>query len=335
MGRPRLKDRDLPERMRRNHGAFYHVHGGVWRPLGKDKAAALIKWAEIEGTPAPASSGTLQAVWTFYATHPNGLRARAARTQRDYEKDSKKILAVFGRMQVAAITPAQVRRYLDNRVGKDGKPAHIRATREKALLSLLCTFARSEGVYHGANPCEGIKGWKSKRTRYATDQELAAVSAVAIESAQDALQIALATGQRPADVRKMRLPDIRDGVLWVEQNKTKQRLGVRIEGPLKIAIDRSRARADAAKVTTMHLLTDMTGKPYNAWTLRLHIRTAAKLAGVADFQLRDMRSKAATDLDDLAAAQKLLGHKTRAQTEDYVKGRRGDVVAPFAQSKRQ
>lgn len=335
MGRPRLKDRDLPERMRRSHGAFFHVHGGVWQPLGRDKAAALLKWAEIEGTPAPASVGTLEAVWQFFLTHPDGLAKRSPRTQQDYRKDAKKILAVFGRMQVAAITPAHVTRYLANRVDKHGKPARVRATREKALLSLLITFARSQGVFHGANPCAGIKGTKAKRTRYVTDQEFAEVYAAAIESAQDALRIALETTQRPADVRKMRLTDIRDGQLWVEQGKTKERLGVRIEGPLKAAIDRSRARADAAKVTTLHLLTDMHGQPYNAWTLRLHIRNAAKAAGVADFQMRDMRAKAATDLDNLAVAQKLLGHRNRSTTEEYVKGRRGEIVAPFTSSKRQ
>lgn len=335
MGRPRIKDRDLPPRMRRSHGALYHVSRGVWAPLGKDLAQALRQWAELEGTPAPASTGTLQSVWQFFSTHPNGLRARALRTQSDYEKDSKKILAVFGKMQMASILPAHVRRYLDNRVDKNGKPARTRATREKALLSLLFTFARSEGVFHGSNPCADIKGWKSKRTRYVTDDEYQAVYKAAPEHLQDVLTIALETGQRPADVRRLRRTDVVDGALWFLQAKTKTRVCVRIVGPLATAIERSTVRAAAAKVSTLHLVTDADGQPYNEWTLRAHIRAAAKAAGVADFQLRDMRSKAATDLDDLAKAQDLLGHQTRAMTEHYVKNRRGKIVSPLTPNKRQ
>lgn len=337
MGRPRLIDRDLPPRMRRKHGAFYHVVGGLWTRLadGTDRSGALRAWAEIEGSAPPAETGTLQAVWERFELHPQGLAMRAPRTQKDYRKDAARILAVFGRMQVAAIKPQHVRRYLDERVDKKGKPARVRATREKALLSLLCTAAREYGVFHGANPCAGIKGWKSKRTRYITDAEFQLIHDAAPPPVQDALQIALATGQRPADVRKMLRSDIRDGVLWVEQGKTKQRLGVTVEGVLKAAIDRSKARAAAAHVSTLHLVTNADGQPYNEWTLRAHIRAAAKAAGVKDAQIRDLRAKAATDLDDLARAQELLGHKGRAMTEEYVRQRRGKVVSPFSQNKRQ
>lgn len=337
MGRPRIKDRDLPPRMRRSHGALFHVTDGKWTRLApeSDKATALRRWAEIEGAPAPVATGTVQAVWELFQAHPKGLKIRAARTQKDYAKDAVRILAVFGRMQVSAIKPEHVRRYLDNRVDKNGNPAPIRATREKALLSLLCTCAREWGIFGGSNPCAGIKGWKAKRHRYITDDEYLAIMGKASEPLQDAMQIALATGQRPADVRKMLTAHIRDEILWIEQGKTKKRLGVRVEGELKAAIDRSKARAKAAKVTTMHLVTDEAGQPYNAWTLRSHLRKAAKAAGVPDAQLRDLRAKAATDLDDLAKAQELLGHKNRSMTEEYVKERRGQIVAPFTQSKRQ
>ena len=39
------------------------------------------------------------------------------------------------------------------------------------------------------------------------------------------MDIALLTGQRPADVLKIRRADIRDGALWIVQNKTGARLG--------------------------------------------------------------------------------------------------------------
>ena len=47
------------------------------------------------------------------------------------------------------------------------------------------------------------------------------------------------------------------------------------------------------------------------------------------FQFRDIRAKAATDFDDLAAAQRLLGHKTRGMTEHYTRDRKGQLVDPL------
>jgi integrase len=46
----------------------------------------------------------------------------------------------------------------------------------------------------------------------------------------------------------------------------------------------------------------------------------------ADWQLRDLRAKAATDLDDLAHAQRLLGHRSRNTTEIYTRDRLGQLV---------
>lgn len=323
--------------MRRNHGAYYHVVDGRWTRLATadDRAGALRAWAEIEGAPPPANTGTLQAAWDAFQIHPNGLATRSPRTRSDYGKDSARILAVFGRMPLASIKPQHVRRYLDERVDKHGNPAHVRATREKALLSLLITFAREQGLTTAPNPCAGIKGWKAKRTRYVTDDELARILATAPEPVRDALEIALYTGQRPADVRKLLRTDLRDGALWITQNKTGARLRVAVEGPLAATLERCKARAAALKVTSLHLVTDATGQPYNEWTLRAHVRAAAAAAGVPDFQLRDLRAKAATDLDDLARAQSLLGHKGRAMTEEYVRERRGRVVMPYSPNKRQ
>lgn len=42
-------------------------------------------------------------------------------------------------------------------------------------------------------------------------------------TAIDAMDLALLTGQRPADVLKLKGTDIRDGALWIVQNKTGQR----------------------------------------------------------------------------------------------------------------
>jgi integrase len=73
---------------------------------------------------------------------------------------------------------------------------------------------------------------------------------------------------------------------------------------------------------------DERGQPLTYDTLFNRFEKARNAAGV-HFQLRDLRAKAGTDLEDLALAQKLLGHSSRAMTEHYIKRRLGDVVRPL------
>ena len=56
------------------------------------------------------------------------------------------------------------------------------------------------------------------------------------------MDLALLTGQRPADVLKLKKTDIRDGALWIIQNKTGQRLGEEMTGEMAAVIARINER---------------------------------------------------------------------------------------------
>ena len=142
----------------------------------------------------------------------------------------------------------------------------------------------------------------------------------------DAMDIALLTGQRPADVLKIKRTDIRDGALWIVQNKTGARLGIEITGELATVIDRINQRP--RKAISAFLIQDENGQPLSKGALRSRFDKARTLAKV-DFQFRDIRAKAATDTGDLAHSQKLLAHKNREMTEHYVKSRIGERVRPL------
>jgi integrase len=151
------------------------------------------------------------------------------------------------------------------------------------------------------------------------------------------------TGQRPADVLKMRLADIKDGAIEVQQNKTKKKLrillddgGIRTE--LGKVIDRIKGRE--RKVASLFLIATPAGKALNQWTLRTRFDDAradavkaAQKAGydaLADrikaFQFRDIRPKAASEMD-LGHASKLLGHTEHEITEKVYR-RVGETVKP-------
>jgi integrase len=142
----------------------------------------------------------------------------------------------------------------------------------------------------------------------------------------DAMDLALLTGQRPADVLKLKRTDIRDGALWTVQNKTGQHLGIEITGEL--AAVNARINERPRQAISAYLIQDDNGQSLTQFALRSRFDKARTLAKV-DFQFRDIRAKAATDTGDLPHSQTLLGHKNRDMTEHCVRSRTGGRAKPL------
>jgi integrase len=324
MGRKRTINKDLPRGMTKKGKFFYHVTTSgprIWTPLGADRSLALLHWARLEGTDPDPSLRTFEAVAQRYERQV--IPTKAGRTQKDNVKELANLRAVFGAMLIDRIKPSHVREYLDRR----GQKAKSRANREKALLSHVINKAREWGYTDAPNPCQGVKGFREEgRDRYVTDDEFKAVRALAHPTVQDAMDVALLTGQRPADVLKIKRADIRDGALHITQNKTGTKRAIQIVGELKEVINRidSRPRERQGPM----LIQDDNGQPLGVFALRSRFDKARRAAGVS-FQFRDIRAKAATDTGDLGHSQKLLGHKRREMTEHYVRRRVGETVLPL------
>ena len=125
---------------------------------------------------------------------------------------------------------------------------------------------------------------------------------------------------------ELKRTDIRDGALWIVQNKTGARLGIEVTGELAIIITKINDRP--RRTISAYLIQDENGQRLTLCALRSRFDKARTLAKV-DFQFRDIRAKAATDTGDLAHSQTLLGHKNRDMTEHYVKARMGERVKPL------
>lgn len=304
---------------------YYHVSTDSprkWTKLSHDLALAKRLWAEIEGERYDASDVTFKGIAARY--RKDVFPTKAPRTQRDNEKELEKLEAVFGAMPIDAIRPHHIKRYMDER----GKTAKIRANREKSLFSHIFNYAREHGYTDAPNPCAGVRSHRETgRDRYIEDEEFLAVRDQAHYTVQDAMDLAYLTGQRPADLLKLNRSDIRDGMLWFRQNKTGKKLRVVIEGELQNLIERILSR-DHGSPATDALLQDGNGQRLTYGALRTRFEKAREVAQV-NFQFRDIRAKAATDARDLAHAQKLLGHESRAMTEHYTRDRKGEKVSPI------
>lgn len=353
--RPKSSSRDLPPRMLRRKKTL--VSGRVWMayyyngrdaeglrieiPLGTDLNEAKRRWAELDCKPAPRETGLMSFVFDRYEREIVPLRAPA--TQRDYIANLRQLSKVFGNAPVDAITPQHVAQYRDKRGAK------VRANRELALLSHVFNLAREWGYTAKDNPVRGVRKNKEvPRDYYADAPVWNAVYACATIELQDAMDLNYLTGQRPADVLKMSETDIKDGALEVRQGKTNKRLrilldhadGARTE--LGQLLDRIRDRP--RNVRSLYLIATPAGVPLNRWTLRIRFDAARKAAAevaeqdgtpegaalaerIRKFQFRDIRPRAASDIDDLAAASKLLGH-TEQQITRKVYIRKGETVKP-------
>jgi integrase len=324
MGRKRQSNHSLPPRMHIKSDRFYHVSSTLprkWTALGNDINEARRKWAELESEPVTTEDKSFSVIARRYMR--DILPTLRPHTQRDYTQYCALLVAVFGAVAIDSIRPYDVAEYLRIR----GEKSKVRANRERALLSTIFNHARSWGYTDITNPCSGIKGHKEKgRDRYVTDDEYTAVWVCAHPTVQDAMDLALCTGQRPADILKMVTTDIVNGTLMIEQNKTGKKLRIAIEGDLADVVSRimSRPRNRVNKA----LLQDSCGQQLTYFALRSRFDKARRISGVY-FQFRDLRAKTATDTNDLGHAQRLLGHKNRTTTEIYTRNRLGEVVRPL------
>lgn len=185
------------------------------------------------------------------------------------------LLRVFGQMPIDAILPAHPT------IHGPSRPTCARARQPReGPFSHIFNKAREWGYTAAQNPCQGVKGFKeSGRSRYVTDVEFAQVKAHAHFTVVDAMDLALLTGQRPADVLKMRCADIRDGALWVTQNKTRARLGIEVTGELATVIARISERPRRA--ISPYLIQDENGQPLTYFALRSRFDKARDLAKVS------------------------------------------------------
>lgn len=341
----------LPPRMRalrKSSGRTYYYYdaGGTPRksiPLGSNFLEAMRQWAELEGADTPR-----EAVYTFKSAADRYRRevipAKAVRTQRDNLTELDNLLAFFNDppAPLDEIKPKHIRQYLDQR----GEKAKTRANREKALFSHIFNKARAWGMTDAENPCRGVEGFaEAGRDIYVEDWAFEALWAAASQPVRDAMDLAYLTGQRPADIMKMRETDVREGALWVKQGKRGRKLRIAVEGALKALLDRIEARKRNHKVRSLALAVDEHGRALsyaaldNRWE---HIRERAAKAQEAEgrgdraaelrrIQFRDLRAKAGTDKESaagMAAAKDQLGHAAESTTVRYVRHRLGKLVTP-------
>lgn len=300
----------------------------------KAKDGSLLYYCQIGGRQIPLKVGTLEEAKAAISKIVGGESRMFTGVAEAYRKDHFPKVAVSTRIQydrlldnmidafkdfaLDQIRPMHVRQYLDKRSRK------MAGNREVSVFSHMWNWAREKGITDLANPCLGITRNREKpRSRYVTDEEYKSVWDKADSALQDTMDLMLLTGQRPSDVLKMVRQDIRDGYLWVTQNKTGAKMGIEVVGELASVLQRILARQRA--ISSVYLIHDERGQPLNIVQLDKRFNRVRD----SDWQLRDLRAKAATESPDLKSAQALLGHRTETTTAGIYRRVAGNKVKPL------
>ena len=346
--RPRKTEHQhLPPRMykrsrKRKNGStwtayYYRDLLGNDIPLGKDIDKARLKWAELEAKEKPLDLRTMKGIFDRYIR--DVVPKKAPRTQKDNLAEIKQLRPMFDSAPIDSITPATIAGY------RDARSAKVRANREIATLSHIFNIAREWGLTTKENPCQGVrKNKETPRDYYANDVVWEAVYKKAAQELKEAMDLAYLTGQRPADVLVMRKDDVEGGYLTVQQNKTHKKLRIQMTtageaNSLGILIAAITER-NAAHVSS-YLIINRSGKRMTATMLRKRwdaAREKAKLEAleqgdellakrIGEFQFRDIRPKAASEISDVGDASLLLGH-TKGDITERVYRRVGAIAKP-------
>lgn len=105
-------------------------------------------------------------------------------------------------------------------------------------------------------------------------------------------------------------------------NKTGTKLEIETSVYLQAILDRSK------DIVSLYLVSDKNNQQVSYSTLRSWFRKARDLSGIS-FQIRDLKSKNVTDMENIELAKKRLGHSTLRMTEHYTKRRKGEKVGPL------
>lgn len=339
MGRKPRNPGSIPHlraRVRRGKTWYYYDHGGSPRreePLGCDYGIAIQRWAELEGKAHTAQAARIMFDWVCDRYMAEIASRKAIRTFADNQKEERKLRQFFGDPPAPLddIKPVHVRQYMTWRTSAGS--GHVRANREKALLSHIWNFARDRGYTALPNPCAGIKGFRETgRDVYIEDEQYLTVWEAADECLRDAMDLAYLTGQRPADVLGLAETDIRDGLLLIQQDKTRTKLRVEVTAELAALLERIRVRKRGYKIHSTRLVVNERGRAIGVNAMSRRWAKACAAAKVQGIQFRDLRAKAGTDKADSAGdirqAQQQLGHSSVVMTEHYVRNRRGTKVTP-------
>ena len=230
------------------------------------------------------------------------------RTQADYLKQIAKVEAEFGNLPLEALDDPRVTKdFLEWRDKLAASPRQ--ADYAWTVLMRLISWARGRGLTTYRPPERVERLYHADRAdKIWTDEHVAAFMALAPETLQRALVLALETGQRQGDL--LVLPWSAFDATWIKLRQSKTGRAVRVP-----VTRRLRAVLDYTPRTSPIILTNTYGRPWQPNAFRKAWGGASRKAGIVELTFHDLRGTAVTRLSEAECTPQeiatITGHSLR------------------------
>ncbi len=260
---------------------------------------------------------TFSKLWGMFISSPT-FTELAPRTQKDYHQHEKKLLAVFGKLKADDIKIEQVRIYMDKR----GVSSKNQANQEISSMSRVFGWGFERGFVR-SNPCKGIRKFTLvDRDVYIPDDDYLAIYEHARIEIQVAMEISYLCAAREGDIFDLKVEDLMDRGIFIEQNKTGKKQIKEWTPRLRAAIDKALThlvgRSASGYVVPSPSGGKLNRKTFNTWWNDAKSAAARKLGREIPGTFHDIKAKAISDYEGSSRDKQLFsGHKTENQVATY------------------
>jgi integrase len=292
---------------------YYQLRGiGALKPLAGEEAEPFAPGtpsfmrsyqAAIKAPRKARTAGTLQSVIDEYEKSRDFV-GLATRTKRDYDGHLRKIEAArltsgapaFATYPLEVIEDPKIRQRLLGWRDTMAKSSLRQADATFAVLRLVLEWARNRGIISINHAVRPKKLYRADRShKIWLPEHLDAFRKVAAPEMQLALELALWTGQRQADLLKLPWTAYQDGRLRFRQGKRQRLVDMPVYSSLKVLLDAQPRRTET-------VLSTAKGRPWKVEPRPIHFmhewREATLKAGLDGLHFHDLRGTTCTMLAD-------------------------------------
>lgn len=271
--RPRKPGRrDLPPNLYCNNGSYKYRRPdtGTWHGMGSDKtraiAAAKTLNARLLQGPADLVGSVLDAAPSIpvgdfidtYKTVELPPRKLSAATLELYGVRLRQVQQAWGDRPLDSITLRMVNDLLDSLTDRS-------SNQMRALLMDFFGYAVSKGLCPDNPAAETRVKIETKQRKRHTVEGLALIRAAAEPWLQNAIDLAMLTAQRRADLLALRWSDIRGGMIHIAQQKTTDADSDELDDLAVLPPDANAIRDMRAAVGTQTLCAALAGVDIRSW----------------------------------------------------------------------
>lgn len=233
---------------------YYHRATGAALPGKPGDPAFLAAMVEAEKI-APKDVGNVNALIREYLLSLT-FEKKAASTQREYKRMLIELEVKFGKLPMCALESPRVRGVFLDYQEEIGRDRPREADNRLSVLSAVFSYAARKGRIKD-NPLAGFEriysGDRSEMIWTASD--IAGFMAAAPLELQQAMILALHTGQRYGDLIRLRWSDFKGETISLKQNKTRARVTIHVSQALRRMLDGMERRGP-------YILTRDDGRPW-------------------------------------------------------------------------